>query len=252
MNNIVVSGGFDPIHVGHLQLLNDAKSLGTHLTVILNSDKFLKEKKGYFFMPFKERRKILLGFKAVDKVIQCIDKDNTVKQTIKALRKKNLIDVFANGGDRKNINDIPEYKICKENGIKMVFGIGGEKIQSSSKLVNKFLNYRESRPWGYFESLLEEKNYKVKRLVIHPKGKLSFQFHNLRSENWYVVKGTGKVYIDDKIYPCKKGSSFYILKKQKHSIENSGKSPLEIIEVQSGTHIAEEDIVRLHDKYGRK
>lgn len=252
MNKIVVSGGFDPIHIGHLQMLDDAKSLGNHLTVILNSDKFLKEKKGYFFMPFKERRKILLGFKAVDKVVKCIDKDNTVKETLKDLRKKNLIDTFANGGDRKNIKDIPEYEVCKKNGIKMVFGVGGEKIQSSSKLVNKFLNYREVRPWGFFESLLEEKNYKVKKLVIYPKGKLSFQFHNFRSENWHVVRGVGRVFIDDKVYECKKGSSFEIKKKQKHSIENFGNSFLEIIEIQSGSYLVEEDIVRLHDKYGRK
>ena len=69
INKIVVSGGFDPVHVGHLQMLEKAKSLGNHLTVILNSDRFLKEKKGYIFMPYKERKKILLGFKAVDKVV---------------------------------------------------------------------------------------------------------------------------------------------------------------------------------------
>ena len=101
MKKIVVSGGFDPVHIGHLQMLEEAKNLGSHLTVILNSDRFLKEKKGFVFMPFKERKKILSGFKAVDKVVRCIDKDSTVKETLKNLKKRNLVDIFANGGDRR-------------------------------------------------------------------------------------------------------------------------------------------------------
>ena len=82
MKKIVVSGGFDPVHVGHLELLQEAKKLGDHLTVILNSDRFLKEKKGFIFMPFRERKKILLGFNCVDKVINCIDNDATVCETL--------------------------------------------------------------------------------------------------------------------------------------------------------------------------
>lgn len=251
MKKIVVSGGFDPVHIGHLQMLEEAKDLGNHLTVILNSDRFLKEKKGFVFMPFKERKKILSGFEAVDKVVRCIDKDSTVKETLKNLKKRNLVDIFANGGDRRGSKDIPEYNVCRENNIKMVFGVGGGKIQSSSKLVSNFSNYREVRPWGYFENLIEEKNYKVKKLVVFPKEKLSLQFHNFRKENWYAVKGSGRVFIDKKVYPCKKGSTFEILKRQKHSIENTGKSRLEIIEIQSGSKLSEEDIVRLKDKYKR-
>ena len=251
MKRIVVSGGFDPVHFGHLKMLEEAKNLGTHLTVILNSDKFLFDKKGYVFMPFKERKKILLGFRSVDSVVRCTDSDNTVRKTLEKLKQKNLVDIFANGGDRKNKNDIPEYRVCEENKIKMVFGIGGGKIQSSSELVNKFHNYRENRPWGYFENLLEEKKYKVKKLVILPKEKISFQFHNFREEQWFVVKGSGIIYVDDLSYTCKKGSSFQIKKKQKHSIENNGKSVLEIIEIQTGSQLSENDIVRLKDAYGR-
>ena len=133
----------------------------------------------------------------------------------------------------------------------MVFDIGGGKIQSSSDLVSQFKNYKEIRPWGYFENLLESKNYKVKKLVIHPGEKISYQFHNFRSEVWNIVTGTGKVFIDKEVLPCKKGSSFKIKKKQKHSIENTGKKDLEIIEIQAGSKLIEEDIVRIQDKYDR-
>ena len=133
MTKVVVSGGFDPLHIGHLRLFEKAKSLGSHLTVILNSDKFLIEKKGFNFMPYSERKEIILGLKCVDRVIKSIDKDQTVCKTLEKLSSKNEIDIFANGGDRKNESEIPEHKVCKEKKIKMVFDIGGGKIQSSSK-----------------------------------------------------------------------------------------------------------------------
>ncbi len=251
MKKIVVSGGFDPVHIGHLELLEDAKKLGDHLTVILNSDRFLKEKKGFIFMPFKERKEILLGFSCVDKVINCIDKDATVCETLKMLKNKNQIDVFANGGDRKNKSDIPEYKICKKNNIEMVFDVGGGKIQSSSDLVKQFNNYSEERPWGFFENLLEEKKVKVKKLVIFPKEKISVQYHNFREEKWHVISGKGRVFIEDNKFDCKKGSYFEINEKQIHSIENTGSKNLEIIEVQTGSKLSEKDIIRLKDRYGR-
>ena len=97
MKKVAVSGGFDPIHIGHLRLLKEAKEIGDHLTVILNSDKFLIEKKGFCFMPFEERKEILLSVAEVDKVVESIDKDQTVIETIKKLSIENAIDVFANG-----------------------------------------------------------------------------------------------------------------------------------------------------------
>ena len=115
MKKVVVSGGFDPIHIGHLRLLKEAKEIGDHLIVILNSDKFLVEKKGFCFMPFLERKEILMGISVVDEVVKSIDSDHTVIKTIKKLSRENSINVFANGGDRKEIKDIPEYKVCKEN-----------------------------------------------------------------------------------------------------------------------------------------
>ena len=252
MKKIVVSGGFDPVHIGHLRMFQKAKELGDHLNVVINSDEFLEEKKGYSFMNFEERKEIILGFSCVDEVTKCIDLDNTVCKTLEILCKKNAIDIFANGGDRKNIQDIPEYKVCKENNIELVFGIGGGKIQSSSELTKSLLNYTEERPWGSFENILDEKNYLVKKLTINPKQKLSLQYHNHREEHWIVTNGKGKVIISGKEFPAEVGSRFFIEKKEIHRIENDFNEPLVLIEVQLGEEISEGDIVRLEDTYGRK
>lgn len=131
---VAVSGGFDPIHVGHIRYLRDAKSLGDELVVILNSDRFLKKKKGYVFMPYKERKEILESIKYVDRVIPCIDNDQTVAKTLEQLRPN----IFAKGGDR-TIESLPKREIetCKKLGIKLVLGVGGKKVQSSSWLIKK-------------------------------------------------------------------------------------------------------------------
>lgn len=132
---VAVSGGFDPLHIGHIIMFNAAKKLGDKLVVILNSDRFLKKKKGYVFMNFRERKELIENIKSVDRVVPCIDKDQTVCRTLEKLKP----DIFTNGGDRTKTN-IPEVAICKKLGIKMVFNVGGGKIQSSSWLVNKVKN----------------------------------------------------------------------------------------------------------------
>tara|TARA_R110002153_G_scaffold4430_2_gene20927 strand:+ start:28 stop:570 length:543 start_codon:yes stop_codon:yes gene_type:complete len=142
MSSVVVSGGFDPIHIGHIRMFNEAKSLanplGGELIVVINSDKFLEEKKGYVFMPFEERMEIIANLKAVDRVVSSIDKDDTVCVTLRNLFEdlSNKISVFANGGDRKSREDVPEFKVCQEYGVSLLFGLGGEKTQASSNLVN--------------------------------------------------------------------------------------------------------------------
>ncbi len=251
MKNVVVSGGFDPVHIGHIRLFKKARKLGDKLIVIVNSDNFLLEKKGYVFMSFKERKEIIENISYVDKVFKSIDKDNTVIESIKALKEKNLIDIFANGGDRQNKDDIPEYSLCEKLGIETVFEVGGEKIQSSSNLIKPFENYLERRSWGFFENLEKGKKYLVKRIVVEKKEKLSVQYHNNRTENWVIVGGKGKVKKGYEEIICEVGSSFYISKKEIHSVENIGDEPLVIIEIQIGDKLSEEDIVRLEDKYGR-
>ena len=132
-----MSGGFDPLHMGHIELFNRARSLSDALLVILNSDTFLINKKGKNFMSAEERRIIVENIKSVDLVIPSIDKDETVCATLEKIATlQEAIDselYFCNGGDRKSGEDTPEHKICEELGIHTIYGLG-DKIQSSSWL----------------------------------------------------------------------------------------------------------------------
>ena len=94
---VVISGGFDPIHVGHLRMIQEAAKLGTKLIVIANCDRFLMDKKGYAFMPIEERLEILEGFEGVDRAVESIDEDMTVCKTIEWLAQEENIACFANG-----------------------------------------------------------------------------------------------------------------------------------------------------------
>ncbi len=133
MKKIIVatSGYFDPIHAGHIELMEKAKRLGDRLIVILNTDEQAIMKKGFVFMPFNERKKIVESLKFVDEVTGSIDKDQTQCRTLEKLKP----DIFAKGGDR-NSGNIPEKEVCGKFGIKIVDGLG-EKIQSSSWLIEK-------------------------------------------------------------------------------------------------------------------
>lgn len=135
---VVVSGGFDPVHVGHIRMIKKAKKLGDRLIVILNNDNWLKKKKGYVFMPQNERKEILEAIEGVDKVVISRHPKSPRDMSVCAELKQVRPDIFANGGDRTKSN-IPEVTVCKKIGCKMVFNVGyGGKIQSSSWLVNKF------------------------------------------------------------------------------------------------------------------
>ncbi len=130
---VAVSGGFDPLHVGHVRMIQGARQLGTRLVVIVNGDEFLLRKKGYVFMPLDERMEILRALRDVDEVVVAVDEDQTVRETLRQVRP----DVFANGGDRRAEADIPEAEVCDELGIELVFNVGGGKVQSSSDLVRR-------------------------------------------------------------------------------------------------------------------
>ena len=137
---IAVSGGFDPVHIGHVRLFQAARRLGDRLVVILNNDHWLKKKKGYVFMPQKERKELLEALRGVDEVVltrhPANPKDMSVNEALLRIRP----DVFANGGDRTRKN-IPEIPVCRKIGCEMVFGVGrGGKVQSSSWLLKRYFS----------------------------------------------------------------------------------------------------------------
>ena len=113
------------------------------------------------------------------------------------------------------------------------------------------LNKKMYRPWGNYKSLVNESTWQVKRLEINPNSSLSLQMHHHRSEHWIVVKGTAKVEVDETISLLSENESIYIPLGSKHRLTNPGKIPLVLIEVQSGSYLGEDDILRFEDNYGR-
>ena len=136
---VAVSGGFDPLHIGHVEMMKEAKALGDKLVVIVNNDNWLKKKKGFAFMNERERKAVIESIRYVDEVIVTShgenEKDTSVCKELEILRP----DVFANGGDRKPDGDpVPEVELCERLGITMVYNIGKSgKIQSSSWLLTE-------------------------------------------------------------------------------------------------------------------
>lgn len=261
MRIIVCSGGFDPIHSGHIRLLNAAKAEGDYLVVGINSDAWLERKKEKYFMPFNERRIIVENLTAVDEVMAFDDSDNTAcdllhkviehfKQgELKNFDGKGIQIVFANGGDRTSEN-IPEMDV---EGVEFIFGVGGEdKANSSSWILKEHQYPKEDRIWGNFSNLFQDANVKVKELVIEPGKGISYQRHFKRNELWYVSKGECFLKFAEEdpkefeIAELKAGCDpIIILSGDWHQAYNTSTEPCHIIEIQYGEETEEEDIERL-------
>src|SRR3989344_1308018 len=136
---VAVSGGFDPLHIGHVSMFERAKELGDELVVIINNDNWLRAKKGHAFMPEQERKAIIEALRCVDRVVITKHPENSQDMSVAEALREVRPDIFANGGDRKKGNT-PEGAVANELKIKMVFNVGGEKTQSSSWLLGEFLN----------------------------------------------------------------------------------------------------------------
>ena len=244
---MIVSGGFDPIHIGHLRMIQEAAKLASNLIVIANSDSFLLKKKGYAFMPINERIEILEGFSGVYRAVESIDEDMTVCKTLEWLASEENVKCFANGGDRKNKADIPEAEVCKKFDIAMEFNVGGGKIQSSSELVSGEV----IKPWGSYKTFEKGEGYLVKRMTVFSDEILSLQSHNHRSEYWFVAEGVATVECDSETMLLSKHESTFIPLGAKHRLSNMGEEILKVIEVQVGDLLSEDDIIRYEDRYDR-
>ena len=248
----LVTGGFDPLHSGHMEYLRDAKKLCSHLVVGVNSDEWLKRKKGKYFMPLSERMAIVSELKAVDEVITFNDEDNSACDAIEQCLRKYGKVLFCNGGDRHNENT-PEY-VKYQNEIQFHWGVGGlGKKNSSSWIINTFLEQdRVERPWGYYRVLCEGTDYKVKELVINPNSSLSMQRHKHRSETWNLNSGKASIrLIKQKQHQIEKrltiDSTFTIPRYTWHQGVNHSEEPAHIVEVWRGksNQLNESDIERM-------
>ena len=251
MKIIVVSGGFDPIHSGHIEYFKAARKLGDKLIVALNSDQWLIQKKGKYFMPFLERKTVIENLIMVDEVIDFED-DDLGSATNALIKVKNIYPdyeiAFANGGDR-NKSNIPEMTV---DGIEFLFSVGGDdKKNSSSWILKNWQYYFEERIWGSFYNLYEDgKHIKVKELIVNPNQGMSFQKHFKRSEIWLVSHGSCIVNFS-KTSPEEKEKiklntfdHYLVPKGQWHQITNPFSDECRIIEIQYGEECIEEDIER--------
>jgi cytidyltransferase-like protein len=249
MKIVLVTGGFDPLHSGHLAYFKAAKELGDKLIVGINSDAWLTRKKGQPFMSIEERREIIAHLAIVDGTIDFNDDDGS---SIDAINKIKTIWpdaelIFANGGDR-TANNIPEMVVPN---VIFKFGVGGEnKMNSSSWILQEWKQPKTLRPWGYYRILHDVDGCKVKELTIEPGQKLSMQRHFKRHEFWHVTEGD--CFIESQL------PSGYVLPTQRltkhsqvqiplgdwHRLTNPFEKPCRIVEIQYGEQCVEEDIER--------
>ena len=248
---VVVSGGFDPIHSGHLEYFKEAKKLGDRLIVALNSDKWLVNKKEKYFMPFSERCAILENLSMVDEVIDFEDDSiGSCSNALEKIKKKynNSEIIFCNGGDR-NQENIPEMKV---KDITFKFGVGGsDKKNSSSWILKEHSFNKEEKIWGKYFDLFVDNRLKLKELIVDSGKGMSFQKHFYRNEIWFVSKGKCLINYSKsdpdnfKEIILNTEESFHVPVGAWHQITNPYTKPCHIIEIQYGEKTDEADIERL-------
>jgi len=251
----LVTGGFDPLHSGHIAYLKEASKLGDKLVVGLNSDEWLTRKKGRPFLNFQERAEILESLIMVDSVLAFDDSDGSARGAIFKLKStegygKKII--FANGGDRDNTNTPELVTYGEDPQVEFAYGVGGyDKKNSSRWILEEWKQPKVQRNWGWYRVLQDRPGYKIKELVISPGKSLSMQKHEFRSENWYVLKGHCAIKVDDgndlKAVDLESNDSYDINKGVWHQGINDTNNFCHILEVQYGEKCVEEDIER---RYG--
>jgi len=253
MKIVLCTGGFDPLHSGHIEYLTQAKKLGDQLVVGVNSDEWLTKKKGRPFMKLKDRLSLVQNLRFVNGTVTFNDSDGTARDAIRKVRLNYPSDtiIFANGGDRTDQN-IPEMDF-KDQNLLFEFGVGGvDKINSSSWILEDWKSPKTARPWGYYRVLHSVGSHvKLKELTVEPKMCLSMQRHDKRAEFWFVAEGAATVYsLDDSSTDHELRASLtahqhtFIQQNEWHMLCNETDEPLKLIEIQFGENCVEEDIVR--------
>ena len=245
-NIVLITGGFDPLHSGHIAYIKAARQLG-RVMVGVNSDEWLAHKKGAPFMQINDRLDIMNNLKDVMAAFEFDDSDGSAKDAIKYVRgmfPNNRI-IFANGGDRTSTN-IPEMD-TEDTNIEFVFGVGGEdKKNSSSWILSEWKAPKTERPWGYYRVLHTDGHHtKVKELTVLPGKSLSMQSHVKRNEYWLISQGIATVNLNRVTKNLLKHEDCNIKPGEWHQLSNMGTEDLKIIEIQYGTSCDENDITRL-------
>ena len=240
---VLVTGGFDPIHSGHIEYFRSAKALGNILVVGVNSDAWVARKKGRAFMPGTERINIIQNLKMVDHCILFDDDDGTAIEAIKNVQMlyPNSQIIFANGGDRTKDN-IPEMKFTD---VEFEFGVGGtNKLNSSSWILDEWKAPKTLREWGYYRILHDVSGAKVKELTVDPGKSLSMQRHEHRSEYWLVTEGKCKIEREFGSALLHRHDTIRIPASEWHQLSNPFDQPCRIVELQYGARCTEDDIER--------
>ena len=261
---VATSGGFDPLHVGHLRCFQESAKIAQanecELVVIVNGDGWLKRKKGFSFMSSSERVEIVAGIAGVDYVVEWDDGGPTVTGALERLRPR----FFTKGGDRTQGGDfedyrssnVPEFRLCSEIGCEVVFGVGGGKVQSSSSLTGQlpreWRGSHKEKPWGFevWWTPHEEESstpYAGKILHIEPGKRLSLQYHKKKEETVLVLSGE---LIVEGSHPARlsPGQVFHVSPGQLHRFGAAGNSSCTLVEVSTKDLY---DVVRVEDDHGR-
>ena len=250
---VLVTGGFDPLHSGHIAYFKAARELGDHLVVGLNSDAWLTRKKGRPFMPIQERAAIVKELECVDEVITFNDNDDTACLAIGQVLSTKATSwklIFANGGDRTN-KTTPEYAAWSNHpDVTFAWGVGGkDKKNSSSWILKEWSQPTTERAWGRYTVLDKGDGWQVKQLEFDAGKALSDQRHFKRSEHWHVVEGIIRMDLeypngDTKSKTYYPTSSIDIPHKTWHKATNIGDVTAKVVEVWMGVELTEDDIER--------
>lgn len=256
---VVVSGSFDPIHSGHINLLKASAKIGD-IIILLRSDSHIINERGVLLLPGTQRSSILRNMK---NVIDTIITDNTLVESLTHLKDKysdnysdNYEIICTTGGEPLPHDTV---KKLKELGIQSFSGTGEiYDLNLGKNILKSFYDqsYRQNhefseRPWGTYEVLSQGANYKIKSIIVNPGHSLSLQFHYYRAENWVVAEGVALVELNGEVSTLTRGQSITIKECARHRVSNPGGLPLVLIELQYGSYLGEDDIVRLSDNYGR-